>query len=305
MSTTLNTTLSVEGTGMVHLTGFTVRNNEDHLGYGPKAFPDEYYDDNTVEEEQFTVKMEDTRELSGDWEDSSDLPEVSSEASFTDQQPHVIAVSDSEPAKANEMESPSWQKVPENTIIPAQTDYQEQSMVGPTESVQANSSQITQLSPTHRNISNNRNRRHSLPSQFLQTADMRRTPSFGVRPQQGHFKNRRKMPAKPPKAASAHKAEEEAIEARRRRWRLAKREQRKKIKEKTYDTFFYQSNNQEFFSTTPGPSTTGSLQIQQNVNEPVEDFYQVTATSSDGQFASTGVVVEDDFKPNSNSFGNT
>lgn len=35
--------------GMVHLTGFTVRNNEDHLGYGPKAFPDEYYDDNTVE----------------------------------------------------------------------------------------------------------------------------------------------------------------------------------------------------------------------------------------------------------------
>lgn len=102
-----------------------------------------------------------------------------------------------------------------------------------------------------------------------------------------------------PKAASAHRAEEEAIEARRRRWRLAKREQRKKMKERygvALDQTYSQSNSDEFYSSAPGTSTVG-LESQQGLNnEPGRNFYPTDIAPS-----TEGV----DFKQEINNFGGT
>lgn len=296
-------TLSVEGTGMVHLTGFTIQNsNNNQLAYDSKAVEGEYYNDHPdddLTEEQFTVKMEDSRDLTGEWEDSPELVEdpVSSEAGYSEQHPHVIAITDSEPLECNQMES-GWQKEPENSMIPPQSEFHESQAIPSMDVPEGGINQLHQVSPTQKLLSGIRDHNQVPPRRLLPTVDLRRSVALKVRACQGDNKNRRRSVAKP-KAASAHRAEEEAIEARRRRWRLAKREQRKKMKERygvALDQTYSQSNSDEFYSNAPGTSTVG-LESQQGLsNEPGRDFYPTDIAPS-----TEGV----DFKQEINNFGGT
>lgn len=200
-------TLSVEGTGVVHLTGFTMQSSDGQSEKDQNIFEEDYYGDfdgHLQDEHEYSVKVGDSLREGEGWELAPEVDKLSTTDTpiYTDSAPEEV-----------------WPNHSEDTIMitPPQPNISPQ----PSESLNLQEGSVPGVAVSRGDALNMgvQNPSHvTAPSE----GDWGRVTGTSTNAP-GFF-----APRRPLRTKTQSDAGDEDIEARRRRWRLAKREQRKK-----------------------------------------------------------------------------